>query len=358
MRWMRLLLVTGSACSFERAVETQPDRPAADAGVMDEVAWWDMAYARRRQLSLKTTAAVPRGASLTFVANTTALRPDLVLANGDDWRVVYQPPGAPAVELARWIDDVEGGGWDRTTTRTWFRVPDDIAGNATADSIYVYFANPDAEGPPDSLDDVFVYGQDFEDETEWSNNGLAETVAREGPARGGSRALRIDPKGLPASGVHLDISLPDRPLVFSHYGRRDGTAGSFGNLRAFSVEYAERVQPPVWFEMGALVLFAELDSSGRLQLTTPAAVVDWGPYLPNTWYRFEFYYQPSTRQLSARKNDETATQPVVAGTAGPIRSLALEGEGQNGRFRIDNYMIRFWLEDEPEVVLGVDQLRP
>ena len=351
-----LLIVIGmAACSFS------PSPGLADAFVGTDAPpapWWDPAYRHRRRIFVTANAAgVPQGVSVAFVADTAALVPTLVRADAHDWRVVAYD--GTYVEHDRWIDDIEGGGWNTATTWTWFQLGTGVAPGQTDASNYAYYSSAGAGAPPSEMMKVFLFGDDFEAGTDkWTNNNLGETIAIDSTHRGGASGLRVDPGTTAAAGLHRDQLLPSASLLFSHYLYQDSAGSSFGDLRGFSDTFANRT--PSWNE-NKLRVFAELDSSDALQVNGSSGTHGWANnFGAQVWHHVEYAWDFSTHQLRGRIDGGpwSAAYPDVDGSDLAIESFALEGENQGGSFHLDDYTIRFLTDPEPTVVLGPEETAP
>ena len=153
--------------------------------------WWNANYGLSKKITITAGSAnVPSGYSVSFNEDTAALitggylRPD-----GNDWRVVYWN-GSSWVELARWVDDIIGDGWNSANTRTWFKTQAGITASSSDDNYYVYYgyagetqaapaAMSDSMGA-DGASDIFWYADDFEehaansDPDGWTDQGAED----------------------------------------------------------------------------------------------------------------------------------------------------------------------------------------
>ena len=323
--------------------------------------WWDPAYAYRRQIIVtSTTIAIPEAYSVMVSADTAVLvTGGHARTNGKDWRVVWHQAADTWIELDRWIDDAEGTQWNGADTRTWFRLPVAMDAAATNGEVYVYYGALSSNPPPEQLDRVFVFGDDFEQGlTKWTLNGRGENVLADSTQhRGGAQSLRFETGSTSVSGLHRDETLPVGTLLFSHYLRQMQTNASFGDTRAFDVLYAQRA--PGWVE-NALAVSAEIDSNNSHQVWTvpTSSVVNWLQNLgTNVWRKIDLLDDGATNQARLRADGGawSGKLPTGNGMGTQIRSLALEGEGQQGTFWLDNYIIRLYVEPEPTAMLGPEE---
>ena len=149
------------ACGFH--VPAADDQIDPDAPVVPTGDWWDASYAYRKQIIVTTTtAAIDKQYSVVFAADTAALvSGGHARTNAKDWRVVRHIGDHLWTELDRWIDDVEGTQWDSADTRTWFQLPAAVAASATDAETYVYYGAQSGNTPPEDLDRVFLFADDF-----------------------------------------------------------------------------------------------------------------------------------------------------------------------------------------------------
>ena len=135
------------ACSFNGAVPI-----GGDAGTQSQVdasptsgVWWNDAYGQRRRISVSTTSAeAPAQTSFAFELDTRTLIGDGELrSDGFDFRLIRHNADQSFTELARWVDDIEGQGWNSSRTQVWFALPDAIAVDSTDLNTYLYYGNAD-----------------------------------------------------------------------------------------------------------------------------------------------------------------------------------------------------------------------
>jgi hypothetical protein len=117
---------------------------------------WDY----RRQIRIQAYDAVPAGYSVSVQFDHAALvAAGRSLANGNDVRVRYWT-GARLVELDRVVDPDPLRGWNRSTTRVWFRLQAPIPSGATDAGYSLSYGNPAALAPPENGDHVFLDDED------------------------------------------------------------------------------------------------------------------------------------------------------------------------------------------------------
>ncbi len=375
MTGCRYLLLLGlAACSFDprRAGGPADDTSSPDGAVnpIDDGAsatdWWDTDFAYRARIVVTTTTAgTDADYSVMFAANTGELvAAGKAASTGDDWRVVRHLGPNQWQELDRWIDDANGTGWNGSDTRTWFAMPLALAADANDGETYVYYGAPDATAPPSDLDQVFVFGDDFESGLgKWTANNLGEQISTDGEHAGGAASFKIVTNGGNAAGIHRDIALPETTLVWSHFVRQAQTNESFAIARSFDCVYADR-DPVTFVDTTHLRLATELDSGDKLQIWTNP-LDNWSPAVTaNEWHSVDTVFDGATNQVTARYDGGAWHSPPTTSTYDYLQgtqslSIALEGEGgQNGTYWIDNFIIRRFADPEPTAALDAEQARP
>lgn len=365
--WMGMLLTMAVGCRFDASGLSTSGDAAAPSPLIDGggAAWWRSDYGLRRQITITAgSAEVPAGASVWFaVATDQLVQAGEARADENDWRLVRHT-ATGFEELARWIDDGEGGGWNAGETRTWFRVAADIAADSADTATYLYYQSPDEDtAAPADMSQVFVFGDDFEaDLGAWTvNHEDVQIHTRSVQGLAGARALEISPGGQAGAGIYHDQALPERPLVFSHYLRQNQDGASFGNLRVYTTGCAGL--SPAW-QHGDLRGTGELDSSGALQLWHPGgAFTGWhDAYDVDGAHLVTFLYDLPGHRYQGRVDDGpwSDEHDDMDGEATTVGCVALEGEGQNGggTFMIDNYIIRLHVDPAPAVALGPVERAP
>jgi hypothetical protein len=328
-----------------------PPGPAADE------------FAYRRQIVIDAGGqGMPAGYSLRFVHDVRArLQEGKVRVDGNDWRV-FRQDGDQMVEVPRWMDDSEGPFGTNPQASTWFRVSEALAGNEQLTAYWVYYGHPDLDTPPpDELDDVFLFGDDFEsDLSKWTANQRGEMVQVQSETiYAGGQSLRIEPgTAQVGGGIYRDIALPHETLMFSHYLRQAQTGASFGHLHTLDKSWAERdvdtwrpAQARAWGELGggnALILFIEPGG------TYTSWAFDYGL---DIWRYIEVIYDPVANQLWPRVDGNAFAGPYsdFNHSGLPVANIAIEGQGEGGLFFMDNYIIRRYVDPEPVVNVGAEE---
>ena len=119
----------------------------------EDIPWWDQGYQYRRQITFSEEI---EGYQYYIELNTSQLisegklRPDC-----GDLRIVWYHDGV-SEELDRWID--EAYPCNCSNTRIWFK----WAGNGT---YLLYYGNLDAANPPSNGSNIFIYFDDFSENT-------------------------------------------------------------------------------------------------------------------------------------------------------------------------------------------------
>lgn len=100
-------------------------------------AWWDANYQYRQQITVTNDDSVQLAANTiaSFSANTAQLITNSKLrSDGNDWRVVYWN-GSSWNEISQLVE----GGWNSTSTETWFRLQAAIDPAASDGDYYLYY---------------------------------------------------------------------------------------------------------------------------------------------------------------------------------------------------------------------------
>lgn len=328
-----------------------PDGPPADA------------FAYRRPIIITAGGqGMPAGYSVRIVHDVRArLQENKVRLDGNDWRIYHQV-GDQMVEVPRWMDDGEGPFGTNPQASTWFRVSEALSPNQNLTSYWVYYGYPGLDTPPPrELDDVFVFGDDFEgDLSKWTLNQRGETAQVQSQTIwAGNQSLRLEPGNeLVNGGIHKDLVLPHEALLFSHYLRQAQTGASLGHLHASDRPWAERNRDSwtpsegrAWGQLASAdALFLVIDPQGNL-------VVWASNFGANIWRRIEIVHDPVANQLRTRFDNGPFGGPYgdFNRSGQPVVNIAIEGEKQGGVFFMDNYIIRRFVDPEPVVNVGEEE---
>ncbi len=133
----------------------QPTLPAKLSG-NPFPAWWNTNYAYRQRLRIKgNNQNYPAGCSARITIDTSQyVSSSKMQADADDWRVVF------------W-DDVAGT-WTELNREyvssevTWFKLQRDIPTYGNDEGYFIYYGNSAAINPPASLNDVYLFYEDWE----------------------------------------------------------------------------------------------------------------------------------------------------------------------------------------------------
>jgi hypothetical protein len=112
------------------------------------------------------------------------------------------------------------------------------------------------------------------------------------------------------------------------------------------------LQGRVWGELGAgNVMYLFTDTSGTSTVWSPA--VD-----ANIWRRIDIVHDPVANQVKARFDGGAFAGPYndMNQSGQPIASVAIEGQAEGGVFFMDNYIIRRYVEPEPVVNVGAEEV--
>jgi hypothetical protein len=357
--------LTLGACSFDGSNTIASDGGQEVDAAPRSLLWWNDAYAERRRIVVTTTsAAAPARTSVVFELDTAALIDGGQLrADGRDFRVVRHHADGSFSELAHWVDDIEGLGWQSAQTRVWFEAPDAIEAGSSDVATYLYYDNSDEDTvPATEPGKVFLFADDFEEGLgAWSSNGRGLSDLTSIGARGGASSLRIDDNQNQAvAGIHRDEILPAGALLFTSYVKQDQTGASFGFFRLFKEKFADRV---LGWNQGDVLGHCELDSNQTLAFArlSPGLVTEWHAGYDLDWHRIDVLVDQDAGVVRGRVDQGawSAEADTYTSTAGvSIRSVALETEGQGGIFYVDNYIVRRWVEPAPLTSVEIAETRP
>jgi hypothetical protein len=134
------------------------------------------------------SATLPDGYSLSFAFDHAALvASSRARADGADVRIARWDGGAWQ-ELDRTLD--AGSGWNTAATTLWFATSASIGGGSTDESHYLFYGNAGANAPPESLDRIFLFWDDFEGQvlSKWSADPDFSLVTEQ--AHGGAKSVK------------------------------------------------------------------------------------------------------------------------------------------------------------------------
>ena len=160
---LALLILGLFAAGCERPLPGGNDAGLALLGPAPSPApWWDRAFAYRRMLTLSAGVTTPMSYAVSFdVDHSSLFLAARSLANGDDFRIVRQLSGVPAMELHRVVD--ASSAWNTAATRVWFQTQGAIGAGASDSSYYVYYGNAAAGSAPALPGNVFTFFDEFDD---------------------------------------------------------------------------------------------------------------------------------------------------------------------------------------------------
>jgi hypothetical protein len=117
----------------------------------DPPGWWDMAYAKRKPLTLTApSSGLASGAVVRLDLDHAALvSAGDSQADGDDIRIVYWN-GGTWTEVARTLfnNNLTASAWNLTNTAIMFKTQAVIAASGSDTGYYIYYKNAVASGPP------------------------------------------------------------------------------------------------------------------------------------------------------------------------------------------------------------------
>ncbi len=147
--------------------------------------WWNTGYGYREKITFGTSHSLLKtGYTSTLTMDTRTTATHVLLASGNDVRIVWQPTAGQPVELDR-----IGTTWNNAATAIDFRLQSDITANLNEDadgSYYVYYGNASAGTPPTNEMNVYYFADFFNRSdsttigngwTEWTTGGGNVSIA-------------------------------------------------------------------------------------------------------------------------------------------------------------------------------------
>lgn len=188
--------------------------------------WWNGDYLYRQSLEIVAPAleAIPAGYTCTIDTDTAALQTaGKVLANRNDWRVVYWN-GTTNTELDRVYV---------SATETHFKIQAAIAAAATDYSYYIYYGYASAGTPPQDYNDVYHWGDDFEDGSisDWTQTIPTWTASPSSPLAGSYSLYTSWAASSYPVAYTVFTSTTVNNLIFRLTIRTSATGGVFVNLQ-------------------------------------------------------------------------------------------------------------------------------
>jgi hypothetical protein len=140
-----------------------PDAGIPEAGMLHDPPWWDFTFPRRRALTFSHNGSdVEVGDPIRIEWDHAAeVMQGQSLATGDDVRFVYWN-GSAWTELDRSMGT--GSAWNVADSRPWFGSPFQLlSGSTDVPGLYLYYGNGAPDAPPEDLDAVYGFGDNFND---------------------------------------------------------------------------------------------------------------------------------------------------------------------------------------------------
>ncbi|MEW5768374.1 MAG: PKD domain-containing protein [bacterium] len=317
------------------------------------VNWWDPGYSYRRQIEIKNGAASPleQDYSVAVVLDTTngsKFQPD-----GDDLRVVSWN-GSSNTDLDREVINI-----NTTATAVWFKTRAPIPVGVTDNNYYLYYGNPGASNPPANLNNVYIFGDDFESGLgQWSYyNGEVSTSSD--VAVKGNQSLKINNT---RNGIHDQIYInkpfPFTTLRVSYYVRLLQDKGA---SMAHSFHQGDTLPAPDQaYRHSSTISWSHLDNDDKMEYYNGSWHTFYNDLSPNRWYQLDEYFDFNSRKMminvdggNFEVNDNTGliSQPTQA-----VKYLRFwTYDGEPGRFYIDEIRLRKYAEPEPLALLQAEE---
>jgi len=337
--------------------------------------WWNTNYGLFRKITINAGSTdVPSGYSVSFTGDTAALITDGNLrSDGNDWRVVYWN-GSSWVELARWVDDIIGDGWNSANTTTWFKTQAGITVSSSDDNYYVYYGNAgETQAAPVDISDsmgadvasnVFWYADDFEehaantDPDGWTDQGTEDfKVMLHGSEKWFQAQTSNDWRdGSTASGMaNVGDAVWSAKIYYHQAGDNNwggigvhianGGVGRIVVVRDGAYYHADETFADLPWIANTDIHFP-LGTQGRIELVTNGTNLD------------AYWYNPSG--YSPEKVTIFTGYTMLPGTG----KLAVYAErpwttpGNNRWIDADDIIVRQYVTTEPTIVLGSQVLLP
>ncbi len=160
---------TATPSAIPSPTATSGSKPPPDPYPPGE--WWSAQFAYRVPITISAGAkGVPAGYTVALTFNHAGLvSQGKSRADGNDVRVLWQSPSG-WVELDRVLDD--DSTWSQSSTTVHFAIREAIGANSSDSRYYLYYGNPSAGTPPTNLNNVYWYASTFD-----SDAALADWTA-------------------------------------------------------------------------------------------------------------------------------------------------------------------------------------
>ncbi|MEW5767714.1 MAG: hypothetical protein AB1797_08835 [bacterium] len=320
--------------------------------------WWDTSYSYRRQIEISIIASgiheLEAGYSCSVTLDTTdgsRFQPD-----GDDLRVIYWN-GSSNVELHR---DVIGP--NSTNTKVWFATQRSIfnpaAGPGIDNNYYLYYGNPGASNPPANLNNVYIFGDDFESGLgQWSYyNGQVSTSSD--VAVRGNKSLKIDnTRNSTHDQIYINKSFPSTTIKVDYYLQGVQTTGA---SMTHNFHQGDTLPTPDQaYGHSSTISWSQWDNKSKMEYYDGSWHSFYSPLQANYWYHLEEYFYFNSRKMmievdgATKVNDETGL--ILQPTSGVKYFRFWAYDGEPGKFYIDEIRIRKYIDPEPTTSPGTEE---
>jgi len=307
--------------------------------------WWNVNYTYRKQLTVVNNSSseeLPTGYTTYIEFDHAALvTAGKSQSDGDDIRIVYN-----GTELDRVIDeDTTNYGWNKTTTRVWFKTQSAIAASGTDNEYYLYYKYDTAASPPANKSNVYDYYDDFAD-------GTYDDTFQD--YSGGTTAVK-DMGGytnaLCSYGYTNDIhvyttsSFSNVLFEFDYYIETDNNDGGvFFRVQDASNGYLISLDPGgAW--QGYRRTAASWTGMTKYNYSTSTLV-------NNAWHHFKILMDGSTFTLY----EDSSNLGYFTDSSYSSGYIGLRGiKASTGESCIDNILVRKYIASEPSASLGGEE---
>jgi hypothetical protein len=149
-------------------------------------AWWNANYQYRKQITVTNNDSVQLAANTTvgFTTDTATLISNSKLrSDGKDWRIIRDNAGTET-EIAQLVE----GGWNSSSTETWFRLQAAINAGSNDSNYYVYYGYSSESTSPSS----FTTSEAIQEQYTTCDNQTAEAVDYNGTEWGGAQGVQFN----------------------------------------------------------------------------------------------------------------------------------------------------------------------
>jgi hypothetical protein len=321
--------------------------------------WWNTSYLYRRQVTVTTGAASVSGgysvmATLDHAALVSAGKSQ---ADGDDIRVLYWNAGACGwAELDRALD--QNSSWNSSSTKIWYKLQAGIAASSFDSNYYLYYGYTGAASPPADESSVYLYWDDFESyavgvaPTGWTVISGDYSIVDDG----GNKVLRsigstsgrhvIYRNAIAEANICVSSGVRTNDVTNVNMGpaaRATGTIESNSNYYSFHFRRTDNSNHLAKVVNGTWTSIA----------STPQTVSN------NTWYRYDIGAAGSTLKGWFNGTQQLSSTDTALPGAGSVGVYSVYGTADSGdTIDEDNFIARLFVDPEPALTLGAEQLKP